>query len=215
MRARTQLTVSVLLTAACAASPTPESTLEAYQRALAEGDVAELRRLSHAPFRQAWSEDRLRRWIRKNPRLLDEAGQRMSRPQGPVDVQAHLPVEGGSVRLVREDDGWRVAGGGVLVARFDTPEAALETFFFAATGHLGLLRKLIPEEQVDRYRSDYALGTYLYSVRDRIFRARDEVGPLTPGRAEVDGKRARLAYGNGKAVEMILQGERWRVLDVE
>jgi hypothetical protein len=197
---------------ACA-GPRPEEALRAYRAALARKDVATLRELSDAGFRATWSEARLARWMKKNPRLIEAA---LDRTEGlRLREEAVVEDEQGRVRLVREPDGWKVAEGGLLVARFDTPEAALQTFFFAATGHQDLLRELIPEADADRFASDFALAKHLYANRERIFRARDAIGPIDEGMAVIDGDRARIPYGDGKAVELRLEGERWRVLDLE
>ena len=119
------------------------------------------------------------------------------------------------VRLIRENDQWRVAEGGLLLPAFDTPEAAARTFFFAASGHLGLLRRTLTDADAEERYSDYLIGKWLYAERDRIFAARDAVGPIDDGRAEVDGDRARIPYGDGAAVQLVLEGGRWRVFHFE
>lgn len=211
---RTLPAFALLSVLACASqAPSPRQTLEAYREALAKADAETLVALSDEGFRENWDEVRLTRWLQKNPRLLQEALGRLD--EGFGLQEAHFFFEGHRVRLVREGKRWRVAEGGVLVARFDTPEAALETFFFASTGHLGLLRKLIPDSEVSRFASDFALGKHLYSMQARIFRARDELGPIRPGMAQIEGDRATISYGTGKAVEMVLEGGRWRILDIE
>lgn len=204
----------VLALGACAA-PTPERTLDAYRKALGEGDVAALRKLSDARFQAAWDLPALSKWARKNPRLLLEAEARLGRPDPVRRPTLVFPLEAGEVRLVWEEGEWRVASGGWLLARFDTPEAALRTFFFAATGHLGLLRKCLPDAEARRLATDYMLGQELYARRARIFSARDAIGPITEGRARVEGEEAILPYGEGRAARLVLEGARWRVVDVE
>lgn len=207
--------VSLMTASACGSAPTPQSTLAAYRSALDRGDVQTVRDLSDRRFQSAWDSGELSRWAAKNPRLLTEASSRLGRPAADRAPTLIVPLEDGEVRLVWEDERWRVASGGWLLARFDTPEAALRTFFFAATGHLGLLRKCLPEADAQRLASDHALGKELYARRARIFRARDALGPITDGRAQVEGNTATLRYAEGKTVRMILEAERWRVVDVE
>ncbi|MEO1227395.1 MAG: hypothetical protein AAFZ18_00720 [Myxococcota bacterium] len=207
---------AALFLVGCARGETPEAALEAYRAALRQGDIEEIRRRSDAGFRAAHPQADLERWAKKNPRLLGEAQTRLEAKDESRAVEARVPLEGGGeARLVWEGGAWKVAEGGWLVAEFDTPEHALETFFFAATGHLGLLRACLTDEAAKRFASDFALGKHLYAQRSRIFAARDAVGPLPPGRARREGRRAWIDYGSGKSAELVLEGERWRVVDVE
>lgn len=205
-----------LFFAGCASVESPEAALAAYRDALARGDVEDLHRRSDAQFRAAHSPTDLERWARKNPRLLGEARDRLEARDDARPVEVRVPLDGGGeARLVWEDASWKVAEGGWLVADFATPEAALRTFFFAATGHLGLLRACLPDAAAERFASDFALGKHLYAERARIFAARAAIGPLTVGRARREGDQAWIDYGAGKSAELLLQGDRWRVVDVE
>lgn len=191
----------------------PREVLRDYRQAVARGEVRRVRELSDAHFREAHDVPALEKQLRKNPRLFSEAAERLD---GATRLEVVALTENGErIRLVEEDGRWRVAEGGLLMPSLETPEAAARTFFFAATGHLGLLRRCLTDEAAARFPSDYLLGKHLHDQRDRIFAARDELGPIVDGMATVDGDRASIAYGDGKAMELVLEEGRWRVVDVE
>lgn len=208
------LLVFAISVGGCASGHPAEDALKAYARALADGDVEQIRALSSTKTRAGLDDAQLKKWQHKNPRLFDAAIHRAVQADRGDKTMIFGSGEN-RVRMVLEDGEWRVAEGGLLLARFDTPEAALETFFFAAAGHLELLRESMPEEAARRYATDYELGVYLHSIQGRIEAARDEIGPLHEGRATIDGDRARISYGEHKAAELVLEGERWKVVDVE
>ncbi len=205
--------VLVLACAGCRASG-PEAALEAYRAALARGDASELRRLSDAATREVYDEAEFQRWTGQEARAeaADALGGRVRR--------LTFELGGRTVVLTEEDDGWRVAEGGLVLPRCDTPERAAATFFFAADAlraprHLEILRRLIPDEHQPRFATDSALEHHLRSIRPRVERARAELGRIAPGTAVVDGPFARIPYGAGKEVRLREEGGSWRVLDLE
>lgn len=196
-----------LLLGACAGETTALTTLKSYREALRAQAAEDVWRLSDVSSRNAMGIPQIERWMQKNPRLVVEAERRVSRA---IDSEGQT-----SVQLLKESGQWKVVDGGLLIPRTDSPEGALETYFFAATGHLGLLRRIMPTKDQQRYKSDYRLGTWLYSMRERIFTARDLIGPLQSGRAEVKGDTAVVKYGEDKACELIREEAEWRVVRID
>ena len=195
--------------AGCAAAP-PEATLDAYRAALEAGDAPRLYALSDPATRARVTPEAFAARLAAAPPARWGAVEALQ-----VFAVATL-ADGRQLRLVQGPDGWRVAEGGVALAAYDTPEAALATLLAGAeAGRLDEVRGALPEAFQARYAGDAALAAHLAAVRGRLAAARSALGALTPGRARIQGDRAQLPYGEGRAVELVLEAGRWRVLDVE
>ncbi len=204
----------------CVHMDTPRQVLRRYVDALAQEDAERVWELSDSVSQRSLGPDGLGRWMKKNPRLVVAAfdrsvGALRKSTMDESDESVSFLSDDAVITLVRESGSWRVALGGLLLPRFDTPEAALKTYFFAATGHLGLYRQLLPLAAQQEYESDYALGTLLYAQRDRIFAARDHIGSIYEGRAVRQGNRAIIAYGTNKECILVREDGRWRVSSIE
>lgn len=186
----------------------PRDGLRAYTAALRARDEAAVRARSDARSRGLWATHRVLEddWDALAAGLDREAVQ--------VEERARLHLDGGRVvELVREDGRWQVAGGGLRVARADTPRAALVTFMVAYdAGRLDVLRTLIPRRFSSIYASDERLTEHLSVMASRIEAARPA---LSVDRPSIEGDSARIPYGRGRAVELVLEDGSWRVLDLE
>jgi hypothetical protein len=182
--------------------------LEAYRAALRAGDAAGVHALSDGATRAQVTPEALAGRLSDAPGLAGTAT---------VAVYAVATLtDGRAVRLVLEPGGWKVAEGGLSLAAYDTPEAALQTLFFAAeAGRLAEVRGALPEAFQARYADDGALAAHLAELRPRLAAARAGLGALTSGRARIEGDHAELPYGEGRAATWVLEAGRWRVLDVE
>lgn len=203
----------VLVLTGCARQG-PEATLEAYAEAVRNEDVEEIRALSDASFRAANDAAKLETFLAEHP---DVARRLADRLESPKEIRAEVRLSGDErLVLVRENGAWRVAFGGVEPLRTDTPEAAVTTFFQAvAARRLDAVRAVIPAAVAPSYAEDAALLSHLDAMKARIDAARAGLGAVVPGRARIDGDRARLAYGEGRAVDLVREDGRWKIVDLE
>lgn len=207
------LTLSFLVLGCVTYPENPLEVAQKYRDAAVEGKAQPIYEYSDQQTKAVITEQGLQRWLKKNPRLPYEKALEIGLLET-WDVWLRRP-SGEMIHLVFEDGGWKVAQGGVLLPRFDTPALALKTFFFAATGHIGLLRHSLPNSVQRQFQSDYLMGMKLHEERDRIFKARREIGVISEDRFNTDGERAVLPYGEHKAAVLVLENGRWRVLDLE
>jgi len=199
--------------AACAGSG-PDQTLDAYAAALERGDAEAVRRLAGTAS-TSMDAEALEHVLAENPAMARRAAVRL-RGAREVERRATWVTAGGeTVELVRREGTWRVHDAPVPPIRFDTPEQALRTFFFAARGHLSLLRQTLPEAHRTRFASDAELGRHLHARAARIAAARDALLPLAPGTACIEGASATIPWGDGREVRLIRQDGTWRVVDLE
>jgi hypothetical protein len=186
----------------------PEDALDAYRRAVAAKDPQAILALSDASFRATFDEAAVAAALSQSTGLA---------PTRSKDQRAIFVLENGeTIELVFEDGDWRVARGGVVPARFDTPEGALETFFRAAVAeNFAVLRQTIPKRHRDQLVGDAALEKHIAAMADRIARARSRIGRIGPGRAVIHGERADLAYGPGLSVTFEREESGWVIVDLE
>lgn len=199
-----------LMVAGCASSGGPEAAARAYGDAVAARRADRIRAASDAPVQELLSEAEVERFLTKNDATAERAARALA--QSPVWAMLRYP-DGSEVVLQREDGGWKVTTSPLPLPRQDTPEQAVQTFLFAARGHLEVLRRLLPEEVQERYASDAALARRLTALQPRIQALRE--GFTAMNVARVEGDEATIAYGEGRRVRLIRQKERWRILDLE
>lgn len=208
---------TALAMAACAGpGATPEAAVAAYGWALARGDAPAVQAASD-PELGAPTAEALQRFLAKNPATVKRAADAARADVRSVEQRATVTTASGAVfELIRRDRGpWRVVDGPLPLPRQDTPEHALQTYFFAARGHLELLRDTLPDADRQRFESDAALGQHLYAQGARIEAARAALTPLRPGVACVEGDVARIPWGEGRAVRLVRQDGTWRVVDLD
>lgn len=204
------------LLSACAPR-TPRETLEAYRDALRERDFETVWALSSSAARRAHGPPDLAAKA-DHPEVIGAASARIEACTSSVAREVfEVEIAGGRVvRLVREEGEWRVHRGVLDLASSDTPEHALDTFFRAIdAGDFALVRSAIPKRLVAEYTSDRALSAHLLHMEPRIARARARIGPLVPGRAEIEGIHAEIAYGEGRRATFEREDGIWRILDLE
>ncbi len=206
---------SLLVATACAGSP--DSTFEAYRRALARGEVRRVAAL-HAQTGPLPSDpERLSAFREQHPATWEAAVERLREPVAAVRQTAEVRLtSGATVTLVLEDGQWRVLEGAMWVPAADTPESALLTLFFGLeAGDLAAVRSVMPQSQRAQFATDRALRNHLGRIRARVERARERIGDVRPGLARITGDKATLPYEGARQVRFVWEAKRWRVLDVE
>ncbi len=205
----------LLVLAAACATPGPEDTLEAYRRAVEAKDWAKVHALSDRATRTALGPDAIAAEAARDPDGPDAVARGLA-PGAPREATHTVVLEGGRrVVLVEEDGAWRVARGGFVVARTDTPEAALETLSWALDRERwDVVRQVLPKAAAERLATDAALIAHVEAVRPRIEAAREALRAETPP-AVVEGDEARIVYGAHRSVSFRREDGRWRIVDVE
>lgn len=204
----------LMLAALAGCASDPKEALDAYVQALRARDAERLWLLSDDAFRRTHDREALEAHLREHP---EEAEQLVRAIEGAGAVRATVELaDGRRLHLVREGGAWRVAFGGLEPFSAETPEAALWTFFRAAeSGRLDALRTVIPEALLASFADDAALSAHLSAVRPRIDAAKQALPRIRPNMAQIEGNRAWIGYGPGKRVELLREGDRWRVVDLE
>jgi hypothetical protein len=202
--------IGLAVLAGCA--ETPRSALSDYRAALAQRDAKAIWERSSAARRAEVSPEDLAAVLGapETAALVAE----LAEPQ--VEKAELILASGRKVVLVREAGRWRIAEGGAdrLVAA--TPVGAVLGFFAAvAANDLPAIRSRIPNAAAARFTDDAALVAHLERIKPRIEAAKNELAPLGAKQAWIEGDRAEIAYGSSKAVRLVREDGRWRIVDLE
>lgn len=190
----------VSVVSACASTPRPESTLEAFVAASERGDYAAAQAMLSENARQSTTEDDLRAQVEDNP---EESSARMAAlRESEAQAQAIVTDDSGQrVAVVLDEDGWRVSGEVLGTAPYQRPQDTLRAFHHALDrGDLdGILRVFSRERRAEILLMMEALAT---STED------PSVLPVV-----IEGDRAVLRHGRTRFV-LVRESGQWRISEI-
>jgi hypothetical protein len=202
-----------LLVLACCAANGPDDVLRAYAAAVEAGDAERIWELSDDRFRASHSKEEL---VRHLAERREERARLVTELSGRAAERAEVALSAGPLVLIRAAEGWRIAAGGLELFDPSTPEGALAGFLEAtANGRLDVVRSLMPARHARAFEADDALSAHLEAIASRVESARRALAAAPAKAAEVDGDRARIPYGGAKAVTLVREAGRWKVVDLE
>src|SRR5438105_251011 len=118
--------------AACGHGSGPNQTLDRYGLALKNHDFNAAYDLMSSSFRGKVSRDDYVRMMRDNGREVNETADRLRGKRGSMEVSAEFEYGlGDAMRLVQEDDHWKIATNPLGFYDQSTPKAALRSFIRA------------------------------------------------------------------------------------
>lgn len=185
---------------ACASTPRPQATLDAFVAASERGDYAAAEALLSANARQSTSAEDIRAQVEDNP---EESTARIAElRESEVQAQAIVMDDTGErVAVVLEDDGWRVSGEVLGTAPYQRPQDTLRAFHHAIDrGDLeAILRVFSRARRAEFLLMMEALAT---STED------PSVLPVV-----IDGDRAELRHGRTRFV-LLRESGQWRISEI-
>lgn len=204
----------VLLWVGCAANPrsSAEVTLRSYAKAIAQDDARSAYQLLSPSLAGRISQDEFAKQWRENRRELDEQRRQIDELLGrsghPVREEALVRLsQGSAVRLVAQPRKlgtvWQLGDANLQSVSAPTPHDTLKLLLFAVEqrNYSALLRLLSTEER-------RALEAQL---TERIERLR---AALVKPTIEVRGDRARIEYDPRFFIELVREGDSWRIADL-
>lgn len=205
---------AVILWAGCATSHRgrAEDTLRSYASAIARDDAgAAYQLLSPALSRRLSPEEFSKQW-RENRRELDDQRRQIEQQlaAAPRNLSEYAVVrlsQGSTLRLTAEKETWgrvwRLGDANLQTVFAPTPQDALKLLLSAVEqrSYLALLRLLSEDER-------RALEA---QISERIERLR---ASLVKPTIEVRGDRARIEYDPRFFIELVREGNSWRIADL-
>jgi hypothetical protein len=193
---------------------TPQSALDAYAQALAEGDVRGAYELLSDEAKNTMSFSAFARMVRENPEEVREIVRSLERPRGDPLVTATVTTpDGEPLLLVYEGGAWRVDGSAIDLYSQATPRQAVTSFIRAFENkRYDVLFRFVPEsmrEGLDEKKLKSAWEGEQRAEIERLVQALKAALPTA--RVEMLGDRATMAYGAGGTVELVQERGIWKV----
>lgn len=215
MRARLASAVLLFALGCAPSASSPEAALDALAAALRARDPDAAYALMSRSYRSRVSREEFRALFESQPDEIARTADALSHRAGPVEEEARIEWrDHEDVELAREGGAWRVVSDVVDYYSQASPLDAVRSFVRAAErGRYDVLLRLLPE--ADREDLDAARLEALWTGEGREA-FEHLVAALRSGLEspiELHGDRATMEYGEHARAELLLEGERWVIVD--
>jgi hypothetical protein len=205
-----------ILGAACSPPPPrgPADTLEAYARALEQGQAEKAYALLSDEAKKTITFEAFQRMLKENPDEVRDIAAALSRPSGLPLVRATVTAPTGeTLLLVYEDGKWRVDGSAIDLYSQATPEAAVRAFIRAFNNRrYDVLMRFVPESKAEGLDADKLKKAWEGEQREEMERLTQALEAALPtAKIERIGDRATMAYGAGGTVEFVREAGVWKI----
>lgn len=196
----------------------PSDTLRDYAAALRDGRTRDAYALLSDETKKTIPFEAFRRMVEENPKEVDDIAGALARPTGPPLVTATVTAPSGeTLRLVYENDRWRVDGSAVDLYSQETPESAVRAFVRAFENErYDVLLRFVPEAEREGLDAEQLKKSWEGEQREEMERLVQALKAALPtARIERLGERATMAYGAGGTVELLRENGVWRIEDFQ
>ena len=195
----------------------PGSTIELYRAALERKDFAVAYDMMSSSFRARHTQEEFVRMMEENPGEVDETVTQLGRASQEMEIGAALRYgQDERLRLVREDERWRIATNPIRFYGQATPREALRSFLRAhRLERWEIMLRLIPDRYREHMDVDMLRQQFQGEHRDDMtlllgILAANAEEPITE-----KGNEARMPYGERYEVEFIREDGLWKILDID
>lgn len=213
--------VGLLVLAACAGGPpaprTPEATVSAFARAIAQRRYAEAYAMMSAGYRERVSFERFEAQLSENPDETVEMGNALMHARGPAAQQATLDYDDDAHLLLRRDgDRWYIASNVVDFYDQSSPRAALRTFVRAMERkRYDVVMRLVPSADKEGVTTDRMREAWSGDGREEVERMLSNLRNHIDNPIEVVGNHATMPYGDRLRVQFLREDGAWKIEDPE
>lgn len=205
----------------CAGAPpppaTPESTVQAFARAINAGKLDEAYALMSAEYRGRVSLEQWKKRLTEQAQEALELSNALGAVREPADQRAYVAYDDGEqLELRREGDRWYLA---TNVADFydqSTPRAAVRAFVRAMERkRYDVVMRLIPAQDKEGITTERMQQAWSGSERESVERMLAALRENLDAPIEIVGNRATMPYGEHTRVQLVREGDAWKVEDPE
>ncbi|MFI5306342.1 MAG: hypothetical protein ACHQ53_03255 [Polyangiales bacterium] len=210
-----------LAAAGCASRTTPpsspEATVMAFSRALNQGKLDDAYALMSKEYRDRVSLEAFKEKLGGNSQEVLEISNALSRVRAPAQQEALLAYgDDQTLRLRRVGDSWLIATNVVDFYDQSTPRAALRSFVRAMERkRYDVVLRLIPSTDQEGITTDRMEQAWSGEQREEVERMVAALHDHLGDPIEVVGDHATMPYGDQRRVQMLREGNAWKIEDPE
>ncbi len=196
---------------------TPESTVIAFAQALDARDYERAYRLMSRDYQRRVSLEQFHRMVEENPDEAMHTARALTQVRGPAQEQAVVRYgDADELRLVREDEQWRVDTDLTNYYDQSTPRAALETFVRAMERQrYDVVVRLVPNADKEGITLERMTEAWSGDGREQVERMLSNLRAALNNPIEVVGDHATMAYGERLRVQFLREDDLWKIEDPE
>ena len=198
-----------------AATAGPEETLAEFARALRERRFDDAWSLMDDGYRRRVTREQFRARLAQSAAETAETAEALGHAIGPAEQEAVVRYgTGESVRLVRDDAGWRVATPVVDFYDQSTPRAALRAFVRAMERRrYDVVLRLVPAADREGMTVERMRAAWEGDSREEIERLVATLRGALDRPIEEVGDRATMPYGERFTAELVREDGAWKIED--
>ena len=213
--------LALLLAQGCASAPppppTPESTVQPFARAINAGKLEEAYALMSGEYRSRVSLEQWKKRLTDQPQEALELSNALGSVREPADQRAYVRSDDGEqLELRREGERWYLA---TNVADFydqSTPRAALRAFVRAMERkRYDIVMRLVPTQDKEGITTERMEQAWSGPERESVERMLSALREHLDAPIEIVGNRATMPYGEHARVQLVREGDAWKVEDPE
>jgi len=202
--------------AGCAGSAsTPDSTVREFSEALRTGRPQDAYALLSNDYRQRVTLEEFEAYLTAHPDEARDIATLLARIDGDPEVSAIVRyADGQELTLTQEDGAWRITGNPANLYDQTTPRAAVRSFVRAMERRrYDIVLRLVPNASREGMDEARLRESFEGAGREEIERLLASLRANLDNPIEEVGDRATMSYGEGAAVQLVLEDGLWKIED--
>lgn len=196
-------------------SATPDTTVREFSEALRANRPRDAYDLLSEDYRQRVTFEEFEAYLTDHPDEARDIATLLTRIDGEAEVSAIVRyADGQELTLVQEDGAWRITGNPANLYDQTTPRAAVRSFVRAMERRrYDIVLRLVPNASREGMDEARLRESFEGEGREEIERLLASLRANLDNPIEEVGDRATMSYGEGAAVQLVLEDGLWKIED--
>jgi hypothetical protein len=195
----------------------PVSALHDYSAALRARDYSAAYDMMSESFQARHSREDFVRMMKDSGEEVAQTAQMLSSQHKSVDITAEFNFGiGDTMRLVQEDDEWRIASNPMAFYSQTTPRETLRSFVRAySLRRWDVMLRFVPTKYRERMTVEKMRDQFEGAHREEIESMMNMIQANLDEPITDKGNEARMPYGDRFEVKFVLEEGRWKIQDLD